>query len=133
MNKRTKKNVQPEQKLNNEPNADKKQVSPAIGNTNVIGSQSPPMLLDDAIAALSSKETIVDLKTFLDFIIFCSKNVDGFYEWFGEKYKSKDFSIVGRIEDFFYVDLGQIRVLYSLMSSNNKVVSPPSESKTTVT
>lgn len=41
MNKRTKKNVQPEQELNNEPKADKKQVSPAIGNTNVIGSQSP--------------------------------------------------------------------------------------------
>lgn len=116
MNKRTKKNVQPEQKLNNEPNADKKQVSPAIGNTNVIGSQSPPMLLDDAIVALSIKENYTDLKTFLDFIMSCLKNVKGFYEWFDEKYKSKEFSIVAKIGDGFYVDLGQIRELYSLMN-----------------
>jgi len=41
MNKRTTKNFQPEEKLNNEQKADKKHVSPAIANALVIGSQSP--------------------------------------------------------------------------------------------
>lgn len=40
MNKRTTKKIQPEEKLNNEQKADKKQVSPAIANALVIGSQS---------------------------------------------------------------------------------------------
>jgi hypothetical protein len=40
MNKRTTKKIQPEEKLKNEQKADKKQVSPAIANALVIGSQS---------------------------------------------------------------------------------------------
>ena len=40
MNKRTLKNFQPEEKLNNEQKADKKQVSPAIANALVVGCQS---------------------------------------------------------------------------------------------
>lgn len=41
MNKRTTKKFQPEEKLNNEQKADEKQVTPAIANALVIGSQSP--------------------------------------------------------------------------------------------
>lgn len=100
---------------------------------NVIGGQSPPMSLNEAKEKLVVKSNELDFKGFIDFIMSCLKDVNGFLEWFDKKYKSKEFSIVARVGDGFYVDLGQIRVLYSLMSSNNKVVSPPSESKTTVT
>lgn len=55
MNKRTKKNVQPEQKLNNEPKADKKQVSPAIGNTNVSGSDVVPKDVFDEVCKTRDK------------------------------------------------------------------------------
>ena len=120
------KNRQPKPKLINEQNADKNSVSPAIAKPNVIGSQSPPMSLDDAISELSVKGKIVSLNDWVNFIMSCLKNVKGFYEWFDEKYKRKEFSIVAKVGDGFYIDLTQIRELYSLMSSNAKLVNPPS-------
>jgi len=100
--------------------------SQPCSNTFVIGSQSPPMLLDDAISALSVKENYVDLKTFLDLIMHCLKNVQGFYEWLDKQNKSKENSVAVRLKEGFYINLTQIRELYSDISSNAKLVSPPS-------
>jgi hypothetical protein len=58
--------------------------------------------------------------------MYCLKNTKGFYEWFDKTYKGKEFSIVAKIGNGFYIDMAQIRELYSLMSSNAKLVSPPS-------
>ena len=84
------------------------------------------MSLDDAIVALGVKENYVDLKTFLDFIMSCLKNVNGFYEWLEKQNKNKEHSVAVRMKEGFYIDLTQIRELYSDMSSNAKLVSPPS-------
>lgn len=74
-----------------------------------------PISLDDAIVALGIKENYVDLKTFLDFIMSCLKNVNGFYEWFEKQNKNKEHSVAVRIKGGFYIDLTQIRELYSDM------------------
>ena len=78
----------------------------------VIGSQSPPMSLDDAIIALGVKENYADLNIFLGFIMFCLKNVNGFYEWFNKTYKRESFCISVKIEGGFYLDLYQVRELF---------------------
>ncbi len=101
-----------EQKPNNE-QKDETQLpsSPNNSNTNVIGSQSPPMCLDDAISELSVRAKEGNMELWLNFIMKCLKNVEGFYEWFGQNHKSKEFSIVAKIGDGFYVDISQVRAL----------------------
>lgn len=59
MNKRTTKKIQQEQKLNSEQNADDTSVSPAIANTIVIGSQSPPKI--EPITFVESSSTFLML------------------------------------------------------------------------
>ena len=107
--------------------------SPTIGNANVIGSQCPPMTLDDAIVALGVKENYIDLKTFFDFIMSCLKNVEGFYEWFTKTHTIRNTTIVYKLNPGFCIDLGQIRELYSSMSSSVKLTLSPSGSNTTTT
>ena len=110
MNKRTTKKIQPEQKLNSEKKAD--DVSPVIANTNVIGSQSPPMCLDEAILTFNAKVKLKDLKGVLDLVVYAVRNVDGFTEWLNSKSKSEDFKIVSKAGDGRYFDLSQLREFF---------------------
>jgi hypothetical protein len=86
---------------------------------NVVGSQSTPMSLKSAISELVIKGKSDTIKVFLNFIQKCLTDVKGFYNWFNKKFSNtKDnYSIVVKVKDFFVIDLSQIRVLYSLMSS----------------
>lgn len=46
------------------------------------------------------------------------ENVENFYSWFNEKYKSKDFPIVLKIKDgCYYIDESQMRKLHSSLLS----------------
>lgn len=122
MNKISKKKVQPEQKLNSEQKADDKQVSPAIGNAHVIGGQ----VLNEYSVILKKKAESVGLDEFLKFIMSCMENEDWFCDWFDMKYRiDKETNISKKIDGGgFYLDVLQIRALYSLMSSNANCVIP---------
>ena len=98
----------------------------------VVGSQCTQMSLDNAIVALGYKENTVNLRTFSFFILHCLKNVVGFYEWIISTNNPKYLKIAGKISGGgFYMDLRQIRELYSSISSNIKDSISPSVSNTT--
>jgi hypothetical protein len=94
MKKKMNKELSARNEADSSTNADKLHVSQHSRKPNVIGSQSPLMSLDDAIVALSVKENYTDLKTFLDFIMSCLKNVNGFYEWFEKQNKIKNIRLL---------------------------------------
>ena len=116
----------PEPKHSKEKKADKTSVSPAIAKPNVICSQSKLYPFKTENEFLISKSKSMGLKQWVSLATSLFKNADGFYKWFDEKYKNKEFSIVAKVGNGFYIDLSQMRELYSLMSSNAKLVSPPS-------
>jgi hypothetical protein len=148
-----KKDFQPEQKPNNEPLHIDSTSSPNCTKRNVICSQSQKEgqsnilfsigklefykggIFDSVICKmkLQEKSNLLSFEDWLHFVMSCAKNVKSFYEWFDETYKSKRFSIVAKVGNGFYFDESQMRDLYLLMSSNPKVVIPPSKSKTTDT
>lgn len=107
-------------------NAEVTTSSHTIGKPNVICSQSGlySFKIENEFLILKSKG--MDLKNWLNLSMVLFQTVDNFYKWFDEKYKSKEFSIVAKVGTGFYVDISQMRELYSLMSSKPKLVNPPS-------
>ena len=105
----------------------------SVGATIINNNFKPYLNLEDAKLDLGFKAQTLDLKSWILFIVECSQNVKGFYEWFDETYKRKDFSIVVKVGTGFYIDSSQMRVLYSSMSSKPNLFIPPSKSKTTDT
>lgn len=85
--------------------------SQPCSNTFVIGSQSPPMSLNDAISLFKANMRMSELKGVLDFVINASKNVHGFSDWLNNEFKSKEFLIVSKHDNGIYIDLAQIRKL----------------------
>ena len=98
-------------------------VRPTIGKPNVICSQSLTMSLSEAKKQLLVKPKNMCFDSFTDFIMSCIKDVNGFYEWFDKKYKSKDFSICVKVGEGFYLDLTQIRNLYFKLSPKKSSLS----------
>ena len=92
-------------------------VRPAIAKPTVICSQSKlyPFKIENEFLISKSKTT--ELKQWLNLAMVLFQNVDIFYKWFDEKYKNKEFSIVAKVGNGFYVDLSQMRELHLLMSS----------------
>jgi hypothetical protein len=139
-----KKDFQPEQKPNNEPLPIDSTSSPNCTKPNVICSQNDKPILfscqtvqekNEYKNTLTVKAKELKIKYWLNFVMDCLKNVDGFYEWFTNEYKNnkKQHSICFKIECWFYFDMAQIRELYLLMSSKPILTQSPSKSKTTVT
>lgn len=75
---------------------------------------------------MEDKNTKDDLKVkakessfgdFHKYVVEKLKNTEGFYEWFDEQYKSKDFSISAKIGDGFYIDLSLLRKCYNSLKN----------------
>ena len=107
--------------------------SPANAKPNVVCSQSVRFnkKLHQNLSMVCRDNDIVK---FMNYIIEKSNKTKGFYQLLNCQYKSNGIKIVVKIKSGgLYFDLTQIRDLYSLMSSNPKVVIPPSKPKTTDT
>jgi hypothetical protein len=72
----------------------------------------------DVVGTLKIKAVNGSFEDFVHYVQTCLQRVDGFYQWFDKKYKSKDFSIVAKIGEGFYIDLSLLRKCYNLLKND---------------